>query len=52
MAKLNSWMGSTKIKPFKMPKLLKEPKDEKLSITLKEPVQRKFKVPQVKFSKI
>ena len=52
MAKLNLWMGCMKIKPPKIPKLLKASKGEDLFFTTKSPVQRKTKLPVVKFGKI
>lgn len=48
----NSWITEVKIKPSKMPKLLKEPKGENLSFSIKPPIQRKAKFPTVKFTKI
>lgn len=45
-------MMDMKAKPFKMPKLLKEPKGEDLLFTTKQPVQRKTKLPTIKFGKI
>lgn len=41
-----------KIKPYKMPKMLKQPKDEDLSIAIKLPVDRKSAIPWVKFNKV
>lgn len=52
MAKSDTWIKDTKIKPFRMPKLLKELKEEKLSIAVKSPVKRKSRILQVKFTKI
>lgn len=42
----------TKIKMPKLPKMLKEPKEEKLAIAIKLPVDRKASMPWVKFPKI
>ena len=52
MAKFDSWIKETKIKPYKMPRLLKEPKEEKLVIAIKSPVKRKSPILRVKFTKI